>query len=159
MASGKATVAARTARLQEATLKDPMFVPRSRRDCPRFREEEKHDTTPPLRRRGDEDGDEDYVDGCSEALLPGALTRRLSACRPCLTFPPSLPPAPPSNPRLTSSSGSSPCASRPSALAREPPSLPDASRPILTLTSCPLPSLSLSRRSSLGSLANTRATT
>lgn len=51
-------------------------------------------------------------DGCPEALLPGALTRRLSACRPCLTRPPSLPPAPPSYLRLASSSSSSPCALR-----------------------------------------------
>lgn len=54
------------------------------------------------------------VSGCPEALLPGALTRRLSACRPRLTLPPfsstssssspslptPLPPAPPSYLRL-----------------------------------------------------------
>jgi len=33
--------------------------------------------------------------GCPEALLPGTLTRRLSACRPRLTLPPSRPPHPP----------------------------------------------------------------
>lgn len=54
----------------------------------------------------DKDVDED-VSGCPEALLPGALTRRLSACRPRLTLPPSSsshptshPPAPPSYLRL-----------------------------------------------------------
>lgn len=58
----------------------------------------------------DEDGDEGNVDGCPEVLLPGALTRRLSACRPFLNLPPSLPPVPPSNPRLAPSSNSSLCA-------------------------------------------------
>lgn len=65
-------------------------------------------TTPTTARTTD--GDEGNVDGCPEALLPGALTRRLSACRPRLTLPPSLPPVPPSYPRLASSSGSSPFA-------------------------------------------------
>lgn len=54
------------------------------------------------RRRGavhgddDDHGEDDEKDvggedasGCPEALLPGALTRRLSACRPRLTLPPS----------------------------------------------------------------------
>lgn len=69
-----------------------------------------HNTTSPLRDDDGENGDEGNVDGCPEALLPGALTRRLSACRLRLTLPPSLPPSPPSYPRLASSSGSSPCA-------------------------------------------------
>lgn len=93
-------MAARRAKLHEVAWKDPMFVPRSHRGCPRPR----RGTTTPPRRCDDEDeenGDDGNVDGCPEALLPGALTRRLSACRPCLTFPPSRPPVPPSNPRLT----------------------------------------------------------
>lgn len=84
--------------------------------------ERRNHGTPPRRRDDDDgedvDGDEGNVDGCPEALLPGALTRRLSACRPRLTLPPSLPPVPPSYPRLASSSGSSPCALWPSAFSR-----------------------------------------
>lgn len=70
-----------------------------------------HNTTPALRPTvRTRTATKENVDGCPEALLPGALTRRLSACRLRLTLPPSLPPSPPSYPRLASSSGSSPCA-------------------------------------------------
>lgn len=122
-----------------------VVIPRSRRGCPRSREKEPR---PPPHRWDDddgedEDGDEGNVDGCPEALLPGALTRRLSACRPRLTLPPSLPPAPPSYPRLASSSGSSPCALWPSAFSRFSLTIFLARSNSSHLCLCSLPSLSL----------------
>lgn len=105
------TVAARRTKLPETARKDPMVViPRSRRGRPRSKEKESRHHPRRWDNGEDENGNEGNVDGCPEALLPGALTRRLSACRLRLTLPPSRPPSPPSYPRLASSSGSSPCA-------------------------------------------------
>lgn len=89
----------------------------------------KHGASPFAVHVDDEDNDKDVdkdVSGCPEALLPGALTRRLSACRPRLTLPPS-----------SSSSTSSPSSLPTSHPPRPPTSVllyPSASRPLLPRT-------------------------
>lgn len=107
MAGSNATVAARRAKLQEAAWKDLIL---SVKGDESFRGEARRVAVHVDDGNNDKDVDED-VSGCPEALLPGALTRRLSACRSRLTLPPSsfstssslptsLPPAPPSYLRL-----------------------------------------------------------
>lgn len=109
VAGSNATVAARRAKLQEAAWKD-MVISVGRGSVSTF--EEKRERRDAVHGEDDEKdvGGED-VSGCPEALLPGALTRRLSACRPRLTLPPS-----------SSSTSSSSSSSHPASPQPAPPS-------------------------------------